>query len=99
MWLFPVPGGPSSSRPPVLRNKAHGAQIQNQRLRDLRVERPVEALERFELRHSGRLQAAGKEPIAASGELIGNQQLEELGVGQVVADGLLVAGQQRLGHT
>ena len=83
----------------MLGNEAHGAQIQNERLGDLRVERPIEALQRLELGHSGRLQPACKEPIAAPSELVGDQQLEELGIGQVMADGLLVAGQQRLGHT
>src|SRR6266849_10398338 len=33
----------------VLRNEPHGAQIQDERLGDLRVERPVEALQRLEL--------------------------------------------------
>lgn len=53
IWRLPVPGGPSSSNPPCSGMKRTGGQIQDQHLGDLRIERPVEAVQRLQLWHPG----------------------------------------------
>jgi len=43
-------------------------------------------------------QPAGKEPVSSPGQLILHQQLQEIGEGQLMVDGFLVAGVQRGCH-
>src|SRR5713226_2511484 len=98
MWLLPVPGGPSSKSPPC---SGMNRTVPKSRMSALGICGLNDQSKLSSVLSWGTLAAFSrrvKEPIAASGELVGDQQLEELGVGQVMADGLLVSGQHRLGH-
>src|SRR5437870_11192219 len=88
-------GGAEDQRAPALGDEAQGGQIQDELLGQLGVERPIEVLECPQLRQLGLLEAALEEKIAAARQLVLDEQLQELDVGEVVVDGLLVANRQR----
>jgi hypothetical protein len=89
-------GGAEDERAAVLGDEAQGGEVQDQLLRDLGVEAPVELIERLGRRHLGLLHAALEEQVASACELVLDQQLQELRVGEVIVDGLLVAHRQGL---
>jgi hypothetical protein len=56
------------------------------------VERPVERLQGLELGHASLFEAAGQQSVAAAVELVLDEQIQEIDVGQVVVNGFLIAG-------
>ena len=74
-----------------LADEAAGGQVVNLLLLEGGVERPVEAVEGLEFAEAGGLDAALEEPVGTHGQLVLQDQLQELGVVEAVAGGLLQA--------
>jgi hypothetical protein len=82
----------------VFPDKAGGGQVQDHPLGDLGIEAPVKLLQGLHLRQPRLLEAASQKAVSALGQLVLHQQFQELGIGQLVMDGLLVACRQSQGH-
>ena len=98
MWLFAGTGRAHEKDAAVLPNEAGGGQVQDEALRHLGVKGPVIILQPLYLHDAGLLEAPGKEAVAAGGQFVLHQQLQEFGIGQLVVDGLLVTGCQGGDH-
>ena len=83
----------------MLANEASGSQVKDERLVDAWVEGPVEALKVLNARDMGLLEAPGKEPVSASGQLVLDKQFQKVRKGKLMVDGLLVPGVQGGSHT
>ena len=75
---------------------AAGGQVVDQRAIELRQALEVELLERLGGAEGGAAQPQGELLLLAPGDLVLDQQGEELGVGELGLDGLAVAGLERI---
>ena len=91
-------GWPDEQDAGALGDEAAGGQVDDQRFGHLGVEAPVEVVEGLHLGQPRLLDAPLQEPVLPTVELILHQQVEEVDVGKVVADRLLVAHRQGRGH-
>jgi len=98
MWVLAGARRADEEDATVLGDEAAGGQVQDQGLRDVGVEAPVEAVQGLELGDASLFEAAGEQAVAATGQLVLHQELPELDVCQLVVDRLLVASGQGLGH-
>lgn len=80
----------------LLVDEPAGHQLLDQGRVDLGVEGEVELIEGFVEAEGGPAQAQGELFLLAAGDLIGDEQGQELGVGHLLVDGLLVAGLERV---
>ena len=79
-------------------DEARAGQFDDLRLRDLRIEAPVEVGERLHRGDAGLFEPAREEPIGASRELVLDEQLEKLQMRQRGGFGLGDAPRQGLDH-
>ena len=82
----------------MIANEPAGGQVEDRLLRQRRVERPVELVERLDFAEGGRLHATIDQPLVADHQLVLQDQFQELGVAQVVAGGFLQSHVERLGQ-
>jgi hypothetical protein len=97
MWDLPTPGGPIS-RIPLCVSTKRADQFHDRRLRDLRIEGPVEIGECLDRGDPGLFQAPGEEPIGAARELVLDEELEKLEMWQWRGFGLRDTAGQGLDH-
>jgi hypothetical protein len=76
----------------MLAHETSCSQVEDERLLNPWIERPVEVLEVLDSRDMGLFKTPGKEPISASVEFILDEQFQEVGEGELMMDGFLVAG-------
>src|SRR5579884_2593317 len=96
-WLaFAHAGRSQKQEVPALAEEAAAGQVVDLLLLDRRVEGPVEVLQRLQLAEAGRLGAALQLAVGADGQLVLEDQLQELGMAEVIAGGFLQAEIERL---
>ena len=87
-WLLPTPG-PEEEDVAVLPDEAAGGELEYLPPIDRGVEAEVEVLDCAGIAEPGGLDAARDGAVVAHSELIGDDELEELGVSETVTLGLL----------
>src|SRR5579859_5777379 len=93
------PGRTKDQRAVALTDEAQGGEVEDELLGHPGIEAPVEIIERLGLGQPSLLHATLKKQVTSTAELVFDQELEELDIGEVVVDGLLVAHRQRLHET
>ena len=72
------PRRPYKEQAAVPGDETNGGQVEDEGLGYVRVEGPVEGVQRLHLRDASPLEAACQEAVAATGQLILHQELEEV---------------------
>ena len=96
MWDFPVPHGPGDEDRDLLGDEPAGRQVGDEGPVDGGIEVEVELLKGFRGAEPRAADSQVELLVLASGDLVGDEQGEEVGIGDLVGDGLAVAGLERV---